>query len=463
MTLKIHPRRPIGQLSKMIDFVPAEHHAKLREVIHTAEFRVLDTLEDQIIYLREHTDLSFQHLHFFLDVHQSTLHRYYQAAIASRSAAAAPQPSIRRYGPNSALTIEGEEQVISWISEKQREQDCPSPRAVREFAAAIRAKERNVPLADGEHLSRDWWHHFKKRHEDLIAVKVAVSREAARTRISRDCVYRYFREMEEVMKKIETPRQVLNMDETGFHSRIEKNRRRKCVFHKKCTTHVTFSEEANSTTLSLMATICGDGGMLPPMFVCKENVPLSSYELQTLRNRFYVTRSPKGYATEQSMLDWITKVLDPYVQSLTAILCRPDSLVYLIMDNCGVHNTPAVRAKLNQIPRLHIIWLPPHTSHFLQMLDASVFGQLKGVYRNLRTTPTRPKIEGKILRAFHALWNAAYPRHVLAGFELTGFSYATNQAGLQTLRLDTCRATALLETNCQGLEMGATHDAREQE
>ena len=443
----------------MVDLLPAQYHETLSEMIRTAEFRALDTLEDQLLYLREHTKISFEHLHILLEVKTTTLHRYHKAAVSARTAVAVPQQAPQRYGPNSALTIEGEQRVISWIRERQQQQDCPSPRAVREYAAELRARERHMPLADGEHLSRDWWHRFKNRHRELIGVRVAVSREAARTRISGSCVDAYFSRLEDAVKNLETPMQVINMDETGFHSRLEKNRRRKCVFHKQCSTHVTFSEEGNSTTLSLMATICGDGTMLSPMFVCKENVPFSTYELQTLKTRFHVTKSPKGYATEQSMVDWIDKVLDPYVRNLIPTLHREDSHVYLIMDNCGVHNTETVRAKINRISRLRVIWLPPHTSHFLQMLDASVFGQLKGVYRNLRTLPTRPKIEGKILRAFHALWNAAFPRHVQAGFELTGFAYSSHPTGHLSLTLNRGRIRALLETNCQGLRIDADQQA----
>lgn len=168
--------------------VAPKRHVKLKDVIHTAEFRVFDTIEENIISRRERTEPPLQHIHSFLDIHQSTLHHYYQAATASRSAAAAAQPSLWRYGPNSALKIEGEEHVISLISQKQGGQDCSSLRAVCKFAAALLAKEHNVPLTDGEHLSRDWWHHFRKRHKDVIAaVKIAVT--VARPHgLSRDCV-----------------------------------------------------------------------------------------------------------------------------------------------------------------------------------------------------------------------------------------------------------------------------------
>ena len=449
MSSVTHPRVPVGVISKLIELLPAATQEMAREIVHTAEFRLLETLEDQIVYIRDNTPFPLDVISDMLNVHRSTLHRYLQRAIAQRASNPAPPRPAERYGPNSALTIAEEFQVIQWILARQTKQDCASPREVREYAAKLRCASRQLQWIEGEHLSRDWWHKFKQRHQDSIGVKIALSREAVRTRVSEARTRAYFDEIRTALTNLETPMQLVNMDETGFHSRLDRNRRRKCVFCHQCPVHVTFAEETASTTLSLMAAVTGDGGVLPPMFVCKENVSFSAHELQTVSSKLYVPKSPKGYATEKSMLDWLDKVLFPYVQYVTSMLRRPESMVYLIMDNCGVHNTPAVQDRIRRIDRLRIIWLPAHTSHFLQMLDASVFGQLKAVYRNLRTLTTRPKIEGKILRAFHALWNASFPRNVLAGFELMGFTYRMALGGGITIHLDESRVTHVIRTNCQ--------------
>ena len=449
MSSVTHPRVPVGVISKLIELLPAATQEMAREIVHTAEFRLLETLEDQIVYIRDNTPFPLDVISDMLNVHRSTLHRYLQRAIAQRASNPAPPRPAERYGPNSALTIAEEFQVIQWILARQTKQDCASPREVREYAAKLRCASRQLQWIEGEHLSRDWWHKFKKRHQDLIGVKIAFSREAVRTRIDATAVDAYFAEIRAILTNLESPTQIVNMDETGFHSRIDRNRRRKCVFHNKCQVHVTFSEETSSTTLSLMAAVTGDGGVLAPMFVCKENVAFSSYELRTVITKLFVTKTQKGYATEFSMLEWIRNVIRHYVQRVARTLRREESMIYLIMDNCGVHNTPAVKAEFRKVSRLRVVWLPPHTSHFLQMLDASVFGQLKGAYRNLRTLPTRPKIEGKILRAFHAMWNAAFPRNVLAGFELTGFKYSMLADESLAIHLDEQRVLELTRSNCQ--------------
>ena len=88
-------------------------------------FQNLETLEDQIIFLREETSLSFLLISLLLGVKRFTLHRYHQAAIARRVQRPLLEPRPEPYGTNSALTIEEEKHVIAWILTRQQAQNCP--------------------------------------------------------------------------------------------------------------------------------------------------------------------------------------------------------------------------------------------------------------------------------------------------------------------------------------------------
>ena len=67
-----------------------------REIVHTAEFRLLETLEDQIVYIRDNTPFPLDVISDMLNVHRATLHRYLQRALAQRaSAPAPPRPRCR--------------------------------------------------------------------------------------------------------------------------------------------------------------------------------------------------------------------------------------------------------------------------------------------------------------------------------------------------------------------------------
>ena len=47
------------------------------------------------------------------------------------------------------------------------------------------------------------------------------------------------------------------------------------------------------------------------------------------------------------------------------------------------------------------------------------------------------------------MWNAAFPRNVLAGFELTGFKYSMLADESLAIHLDEQRVLELTRSNCQ--------------
>jgi hypothetical protein len=96
---------------------------------------------------------------------------------------------------------------------------------------------------------------------------------------------------------------------------------------------------------------------------------------------------------------------------------------------------------------IHTIWLPPHSSHFLQMLDLVIFGILKKKYAGLRSKPTRPKLEGKILRILQAWHDTVWRPNIRqawgrAAVKRTGLSWNI------TWRLDLDRVKEIIMKHC---------------
>ena len=461
MSAETHDAVPVCQVFRNIDLLPARFHDTIAGLVHSADFRSLTSLDDQMHFFKQHTKLPLEMIGTLVDKSKSTVHRHLAAKSTVGRSDATAEPKEAKRGPNSHLTLKDEERVIEWIEERQRQQNCASPAEVREFAFSVKSEARGETVVGGEHMSRDWWRSFKKTYEQRIGIKVATSREHARTRCRDVDVREYFAKMASVITKIKSLKQLINMDETGFHSRMDRNRRRKCVYSKSCDTFVTYSEETASTTLSMMVTISANGEALPPMFVCRENVTFRSTELRKIKDRVYVSRSQKGYASEANMLAWIEQILKAYVQAISEQLPDPTDKVYLVMDNCGIHNTARVKSEMAKIERLEIVWFPPHTSHFLQMLDASIFGVLKTQFRNLRSPQTSPKIEGKIFRAFRAFWISAFPTTVMSCFEMTGFDYVVAATGVSKLVLEQKKVEDLITANCLRVDNQRDQEGRD--
>ena len=122
--------------------------------------------------------------------------------------------------------------------------------------------------------------------------------------------------------------------------------------------------------------------------------------------------------------------------------------VYLIMGNCASHLIPRISDVTRQIDSFEILALPPHSSHFLQMLDASLFGVLKMAYRNFKTGPERPKYEAKLARAFRAWHVSCYPMDIISCFQMTGPEYSLQEHGQFRVALNMRKIYALVQVNC---------------
>ena len=109
-------------------------------------------------------------------------------------------------------------------------------------------------------------------------------------------------------------------------------------------------------------------------------------------------------------------ILADYVRDVRRDIGDDEAKVYVILDNARVHNIEDVMREVGVCP----IWLPPHSSHFLQVLDLLVFAELKKAYRSRRSRRTSAKIEGKLLRILYA-WNiASYRLTILNAWQRAG-------------------------------------------
>ena len=451
MKISCPQAKVIGNICKQITYLPEGIQNSTRELILSAEFRSAKSLSDQIGVLSSKGNLTQQLIGVLLECSKSTVHRYHPNQIMKKANMLLNFQEEKKNSPNSILLIREEEQVINWIIERQKQFDCPSPNEIRKYAALLRNKRLNLERFD-DILTRDWWHNFKTRYEGLIGIKYAESRESARCNVSHIAVEKYISNLLSALTTVKDPSQILNMDETGFHSRIDKGRKRKCVFFRQCESTVTFSEEKNSTTLSIICCINAAGQTLEPLFITKENIKFKSKELNEIKHLLKIAITPKGYANEESMIAWINLILKPYINNLRRFLNDENAIIYLIMDNCSVHSTMNVAQNFNAIPFFKIIWLPPNISHFLQMLDSSFFGILKQYYRNIQNVQTSPKIEGKIIRAYKAFWNASYPQNVIRSWEQAGFSYFIPNQGSWLIKLNWTTVWELIKLNCSDIE-----------
>ena len=437
---------PLEFLLGRLSLVPVTQVESVRSAILSADFRTTQSIARQAVLLKEQTNLSLRSVAILFNVKYSTL----RDMIKATTAASSPPGAVlaQKLGPNSALLISEEQALLQWICAWQTVFDCPTIKDVRLEATRL----MRVRVPDAPDLTRYWWRGFKSRHSGTIATRVVDSIESGRADVSATDVFRYFGEVLNVLSRIKSVKQVLNMDESGFSRRADKGRRRKRVYSPTVHVRPKFREENQISQLSGAVCISLAGEALLPMFITKEVVKFNNHDLNIFRNQMVCVQSRTGYQTEGTMMVWIESVLKPYCESVRSELRDQNAPFWLILDNCACHNTMAIQRKLAELGGVSVVWLPPHSTHYLQPLDATYFGAMKRHYSNGSTPQTKPKVSGKILRAYKALWMANIPTTVMAAWETTGFTYRGLGTDKVKAFLNMSLISEIVHQNCSDLE-----------
>jgi hypothetical protein len=415
----------------------------ISEWIKSAEFRAIDDLVGQIAFFRaEDHKATWETISILFQLPQSTLHGWLRRREKqTEDGESLDLADAELGGPNSFLTIGEEDSVLQWVWDSQREKRCPTSPEVREFAEALRKRR----IDDGRPCRRSWWHSFKARHPELKAI-TADGAENARCEVTRQDVLAYFAELKTALVQIQTPAQLLNMDETGFCSRPEKTRKKKIIYRCDCPVKPVFREQTDPNHVSLVATIALSGDALKPMFLTTCVPNFTDPSIAELASDIIVCRTPKGYQTHESMSVYLRDVLAPYCQRVRDEAKDQTLPIFMIMDNCGCHKKDTVSdvyAALN----VQIIWLPPHSSHFLQPLDLVSFARLKMKYREQQAVKTKPKWLSKIIR-IHRSWHECTHRlTVRAAWTAAAVTHTPSRP--PRWQIDTISISRKLEEHCK--------------
>jgi hypothetical protein len=127
-----------------------------------------------------------------------------------------------------------------------------------------------------------------------------------------------------------------------------------------------------------------------------------------------VFRTAKGDIAIEAMKFCANSILGRYIKLLRDQFSDQSLNIFLIADNCGTHTNRNILTLLQRTDFIPI-WLPPHSSHFLQLLDVAIFGSFKKHCGNQQRSEVKPQLEGEILRVLHAWHNATYGGYIAAG------------------------------------------------
>jgi hypothetical protein len=225
---------------------------------------------------------------------------------------------------------------------------------------------------------------------------------------------------------------VLNMDEMG-HQPFADAKDIVCFvpsWHEESSVRYPVSRIGKRVTL--IGCICADGSHLRPCLI----IPRQTFDEHRLAQGGYssdkveIYTQKKGYIDRDIFEDWVKDTLVPEIQS------RREKFNYwgpavLILDNCSAHDSQLFRDLCIE-KNIHCLWLPPHSSHLLQMLDLCIFGVTKRVLARLNRGEHRYVQTDHLLKILDSFSEACAPGKIAASFRLGGVSLILDET--DTLR-----------------------------
>lgn len=416
----------VPSLEHCINILGEEDGTIIHQVFKSAEFRSAATLYDQLHFLQnQHPDLSVRSIIKLLSISN---YSYYKAI--DNQSITVHVPTIP---PSRQLLTKSEEiNLIQKIKEQQIHNDCWTSTEIRDEASQIFFER----TGQKRFFSRDWFFDFKSRHQNDIQKVKANCVDDLRANISIEKVEQYFTDIDEVIKDPPKPYLLINLDEMGFGKRPEKGKRKTVYISTKCDVQAFWRERTDPYHISLVAAVTAACNSLTPLCLTTRKRTDPDFDDTFFYAWGDLCTTPKGYMTTFSMIFWIRNILKPYVEFFRKAADENLKCV-LIIDGCTSHFTDEVIDAFDEIGNIKLILLPPHSSHLLQMLDATLFSSVKRRFSSIpENKDFTSRLTRKLIRIKRAYESSVCSELIRSAWEATGFHLNLTQGEVTSFTFD---------------------------
>ncbi|GFO18680.1 tigger transposable element-derived protein 6-like protein [Plakobranchus ocellatus] len=305
-------------------------------------------------------------------ISKNALQRYQakQAKQKNDASALSETPLAPNYQHAKIFSAAQEQELMQFIAEVSDMFHGYTYKQLRVFAYEMAVSNKiKIPRywQENKMASSDWQKGFMARNGERLALRTAEPTSLARTTaFNRFNVETFFNNLETCyLKAKSTACTIYNLDETGCTTT---HKPPKVLARKGCKQVGKVVSQERGELVTVCAIVSAAGVCIPPVLV----FPRKNYKDIFMRGgpeEALGLVNPSGWMN----IDLFLNVLKHFVKHARPAI---DHQVVLVMDNHESHVSLAAReyAKENNI---HIVTLPPHTSHRTQPLDRTVFGPMK--------------------------------------------------------------------------------------
>jgi DDE superfamily endonuclease len=275
---------------------------------------------------------------------------------------------------NQNLSHTEEDEVVRAIRIATLRGKPLQPHLVRAMVEAIRKRrvkgvnENGIIVVDYEALGKKWLRRFKRRQRNLRTERVEKI-EAVRNEVTAADLEKWFAELERVVRDFNIlPRNIYNMDETGFN--IGDFQARHVVLDTSVNSRYQ-AQPGRQEWLTSIECICADGSSISPLLIFTGETFVRQWVPPNFDSTWKFSNTAKGWTSNELAVMWLKQCFEPATRDKVIGGHR-----LLICDGHNSHCTADFLAHCIE-HKILLFLLVPHSSHIVQPLDAGLFRVVK--------------------------------------------------------------------------------------
>ena len=312
--------------------------------------------------------------------------------------AATPTPAVEvERGRPSVLSREAEEAIRTWLRQRMDAMEWPTLATFKE--QVFRCLEVEAPNFVPQ--NQFYYDLLERLSTGELTVRAASALEPARYDVTSDVIRQHFDTLDRLRIQDFDPRLVINIDETGFgQSKSGRSKPQKVIVPVSFQGSPIYKEQEEKRYVSCIAATTLSGTLLTPALISNRQQEAGDAEKCSFFGKCARYHSTTAFVSRDIFMRYMRTVVLPYIQSVRQELSEVRPALILFDGHKGhFSDLLAAACAENQI---HLVVLPPHSSHLVQPLDRFIFRRMKREYGMMSPIQSLTKISSTLERVWSA-------------------------------------------------------------
>jgi hypothetical protein len=259
------------------------------------------------------------------------------------------------------------------------------------------------------------------RHRERIQRGIASPIEAKRYTVEQEYVDSYVDDLLEFVQNMPCCL-LFNADESGIDEYVDAKRKHVLAPANVPPAQLAYSVKRKPNHITLLPLISYGQGNFCPFLVTRRKTTDADVYSHGMRHNIdlHVAHSETGYMTGDLFLQWAHEIFFPALERVRAENKTGSAWAVLILDGFRGHTNTELLAEM-EANGVHLVLLPPHSSHALQPLDLTTFAGLKRLLRSCTAELGLDEQAALIHRIVHVCQDSTTMHKNIAAFERAGF------------------------------------------